>query len=134
MMYLLTLVVALSSAPDPTQDAKSLAQDILTKGAALFDSRDAAAMAATYTEKAQVTAYSRDDETGALKTETGRGRADVQKFYAELSAVMKLPDVRQKLIEQGTEPVGAPPAEFRRFMEQEIEKWTKVARAAKVSL
>ena len=58
----------------------------------------------------------------------------VQKFYNELSAAMKMPDVREKLVAQGTEPVGAPPAEFRKFMEGEIAKWTKVARAAKVEL
>ena len=56
------------------------------------------------------------------------------KFSAELAAVMKNPEVREKLIAQGTEPVGAPAAEFARFVEQEIEKWTKVARAAKVQL
>jgi ketosteroid isomerase-like protein len=86
MMYLLTLGATLFVAPaaDSAQDARSLAETILTKGAALFDSRDAAAMAATYAENAEVTAYSRDDKTGVLKTETGRGRADVQKFYGDL--------------------------------------------------
>ncbi len=58
----------------------------------------------------------------------------VQKFYTELSTVMQMPDVREKLLAQGTEPVGAPPAAFRAFMEGEIAKWTKVARAAKVTL
>jgi len=58
----------------------------------------------------------------------------VQKLYTELSTVMKMPEVRDKLVAQGTEPVGAPPAQFRAFMEGEIAKWTKVARAAKVSL
>lgn len=86
MMYLMTLGAALFLAPaaDSAQDAKGLAQDVLTKGAALFDSRDAAAMAATYAEDAEVTAYSRDDKTGAFKTETGRGRAAVQKLYGDL--------------------------------------------------
>src|SRR5262245_42064267 len=76
------LVVTLIS--DSSQDAKGLAQDILTKGAALFDSRDAAAMAATYAENAEITAYSKDNQTGALKVETARGRADIQKAYADL--------------------------------------------------
>lgn len=58
----------------------------------------------------------------------------LNKFYSELAAVMKMPDVREKLIAQGTDPVGSPPAELRRFIESEIEKWTKVARAAKVQL
>ncbi len=64
----------------------------------------------------------------------GTSQEIVQKFYTELSTVMQMPDVREKLIAQGTEPVGAPPAEFRKFMEEEIAKWTKVARAAKVQL
>ena len=52
-MSLLSLAAALLLASsDSTRDAKGLAQDILTKGAALFDSRDAAAMAATYAENA----------------------------------------------------------------------------------
>jgi ketosteroid isomerase-like protein len=86
MMYPLTLGAALLVVPaaDSTQDAKSLAQDILTKGAALFDSRDAAAMAATYAENAEITAYSKDNTTGALKTERGGGRANIQKAYADL--------------------------------------------------
>lgn len=58
----------------------------------------------------------------------------LNKFYSELAAVMKMPDVREKLIAQGTDPVASPPAELRRFIESEIEKWTKVARAAKVQL
>jgi hypothetical protein len=85
-MYFLPLAAALVLAPtsDSTQDAKSLAQDILTKGAALFDSRDAAAMAATYAETAEITAYSNDNTTGALKTERRGGRANIQKTYADL--------------------------------------------------
>ena len=58
----------------------------------------------------------------------------LNKFHRELSAVMKMPDVREKLMAQGTDPVGSPPAESRSFIENEIEKWTKVARRAKVQL
>jgi hypothetical protein len=86
MMYHLTVGAALfvASAADSAQDARSLTQDILTKGAALFDARDAAVMAATYAENAEVTAYSKDNETGALKVDTRRGRADIRKLYADL--------------------------------------------------
>jgi hypothetical protein len=86
MMYLLTVSAALLVVPaaDSTQDAKSLAQDILTKGAALFDSRHAAAMAATYAENAEIAAYSKDNDTGALKIGTTRGRAGIEKAYADL--------------------------------------------------
>ena len=49
----LTLGLSLAARAED-QDAKPLAQGILEKGAALFDKRDAAAMAATYTEDAQL--------------------------------------------------------------------------------
>lgn len=58
----------------------------------------------------------------------------LNKFYRELSVVMKMPDVREKLMAQGTDPVASPPAESRIFIENEIEKWSKVARSAKVQL
>lgn len=45
-----------------------------------------------------------------------------------------MPDVREALIAQGTEPIGGSPAEFRRYVEGEIVKWTKVAKAANVQL
>ena len=83
-VFLSLVLLSPTVAPAANEDAKQLAQAILTKGAALFDSRDAAAMAATYAENAQITAYSKDKDTGALKTETARGRADIQKGYADL--------------------------------------------------
>ena len=58
----------------------------------------------------------------------------LEAFHAGLADAMKMPDVRRMLVAQGTEPVAAPPAEFRRFVEAEIEKWTRVARAANVRL
>ena len=64
----------------------------------------------------------------------GDGADIINKFYTELAAVMKLPEVRDVLIAQGTDPVASSPAEFRCFIEGEIEKWTKVARAEKVQL
>ena len=45
-----------------------------------------------------------------------------------------MPEVRDALRAQGTEPIGSTPDEFRRYVEGEIEKWTKVARAANVRL
>lgn len=58
----------------------------------------------------------------------------IARFNRALDDVIKLPDVRDKLQAQGTLPVGGSPADLRKFQEAEIEKWTKVARAAKVQL
>lgn len=64
----------------------------------------------------------------------GTPAAIISKFNAELVEVLKMPDVRQLLLSQGTDPVGGTPDEFRRYVEGEIEKWTKVARAANVRI
>lgn len=64
----------------------------------------------------------------------GTPPAIVKRFSAELADVLKMPDISSSLRAQGTEPVGSSPEEFRRYIEDEIEKWTKVARAAKVQL
>ena len=69
-------------AADP--EAKLIAQDILTKGAALFDTRDAAAMAATYTEDAELILFAKDKDTGTYKAQVTRGRSAIERLYQNL--------------------------------------------------
>jgi hypothetical protein len=66
------------------KDAKSLAQEILDKGAALFDTRDATAMAATYTEDAQIEWISKDDSTGEIKIDVKKGRTEIESLYHDI--------------------------------------------------
>jgi tripartite-type tricarboxylate transporter receptor subunit TctC len=40
------------------------------------------------------------------------------------------PELREKLLAQGAEPVGSSPAEFREYVRSEIEKWGQVIRAS----
>ena len=65
-------------------DAKALAQDILNKGAAMFDTRDAAAMAATYTEDAELVLFAKDKDTGDYKGQVTRGRSAIERGYQNL--------------------------------------------------
>lgn len=51
-----------------------------------------------------------------------------------LDEVIRMPDVREKLQAQGTEPIGGTPAELKQFQASEIAKWTQVAKTAKVAL
>jgi ketosteroid isomerase-like protein len=82
---ILSLAFLLPTAPPPAdQDAKQLAQAILTKGAALFDTRDAAAMAATYTEDAEIILVTKDEHTGTYKTQVTRGRSAIQRGYQDV--------------------------------------------------
>lgn len=71
----------LASAQD--KDAKTVAQDLLTKGAALFDNRDAAVMAETYTEDARLALVSKDRDTGKFKIDLKEGRSEIEKGYKE---------------------------------------------------
>lgn len=64
----------------------------------------------------------------------GTPAAIVGKLQSETAAVLRLPDIRDRLVALGTEPVGDTPAQFRSFVEGEIDKWTKVAGAAKIRL
>jgi tripartite-type tricarboxylate transporter receptor subunit TctC len=59
-------------------------------------------------------------------------RSIVSKLNEEMSAVLTLPDVREKLLAQGLEPVGNNPAEFASIISTELVKWSKVAAAAGV--
>jgi tripartite-type tricarboxylate transporter receptor subunit TctC len=58
----------------------------------------------------------------------------IQRLNRAIDEILKMPDVREKLQAQGTEPIGGTPADLKQFQASEIEKWTKVARTAKVQL
>jgi tripartite-type tricarboxylate transporter receptor subunit TctC len=47
-----------------------------------------------------------------------------------LVATMKDPDMRERLIKQGAEPLGGSPEELRQYLSGEISKWGKVIREA----
>jgi ketosteroid isomerase-like protein len=66
------------------QDPKRLAQDLLDKGAALFDARDTAQLAATYTEDAEICVVGKDQDSGTYKTQTTRGRQAIERAYQTL--------------------------------------------------
>lgn len=51
-----------------------------------------------------------------------------------LEEVLRTPAVREQLQTLGTQPAGGSPGELRQFQANEIQKWIKVARTAKVSL
>ncbi|MGE5525885.1 MAG: Bug family tripartite tricarboxylate transporter substrate binding protein [Rhodospirillaceae bacterium] len=56
------------------------------------------------------------------------------RIYQELTTLLKAPETREKLLGQGAIAGGGTPEEFAAYMKSEIEKWTKVAKFAKVKL
>jgi tripartite-type tricarboxylate transporter receptor subunit TctC len=60
--------------------------------------------------------------------------AIVDRMQKEIARVINLPDVRQKLLEQGGDPVGSTPAALDRVVKNELSKWAEVIRAAHISV
>ena len=54
----------------------------------------------------------------------------IERLNREVVRIIALPEVRRVLTEQGYEPIAGTAAEFGRFTETEIAKWTKVTTAA----
>ena len=54
----------------------------------------------------------------------------VNKLNAEIAAILKQPDTRERIARDGADSVGNTPQQFGAFMKSEIEKWRKVIRAA----
>jgi len=57
----------------------------------------------------------------------------VAKISRETQRIVNLPDIRERLLGLGAQPVGNSPQEFARFVQDEIEKWGKVIRGANVT-
>jgi tripartite-type tricarboxylate transporter receptor subunit TctC len=57
----------------------------------------------------------------------------VDLLQREIAAIVRLPDVREKLISLGVEPAGDSPAEFQAYIKAEIAKWRKVIEDAHIN-
>jgi tripartite-type tricarboxylate transporter receptor subunit TctC len=56
--------------------------------------------------------------------------AIVSRLSQEIARVLKLPDVRERLLSQGIEPVSSTPEEFTAYVRSEMAKWAKVVKAS----
>jgi tripartite-type tricarboxylate transporter receptor subunit TctC len=61
---------------------------------------------------------------------SGTSAVIVTTLHDEMARVLKLEDMREKLLAQGLEPVGNSPAEFSSIITAELVKWRKVVAAA----
>jgi tripartite-type tricarboxylate transporter receptor subunit TctC len=62
----------------------------------------------------------------------GTPREVVQKLNAEVTKILAMPDVRERFLAQGVEPVGSTPEEFGEHIKAQMAKWSKVVRDAGV--
>jgi tripartite-type tricarboxylate transporter receptor subunit TctC len=61
---------------------------------------------------------------------TGTPKAVTDNLAKEIGTIMRTPDIRDKMLAQGFEPVGNTPAEFAKFIREEMPRWEKVVKAA----
>ena len=54
----------------------------------------------------------------------------IDRLYREVAQIAQLPDMRNRLLADGLEPVGSTPKELSNHVALEIEKWTSLAKAA----
>jgi tripartite-type tricarboxylate transporter receptor subunit TctC len=63
----------------------------------------------------------------------GTSRALVQRLNRDLNSTLTAVDVKERLATLGLEPHGGTPEEFGRVIREDIERWTKVVKAASIS-
>jgi tripartite-type tricarboxylate transporter receptor subunit TctC len=52
----------------------------------------------------------------------------VARLHGELLKALAAPDIRGRIVDDGSEPVGSSPAEFRAFMSADLEKWARLVK------
>ncbi|MBY4945878.1 tripartite tricarboxylate transporter substrate binding protein [Cupriavidus respiraculi] len=58
----------------------------------------------------------------------------VDRLYREISAIIKSPDMQERLEKLGMEPSGMSPEQFAAFQKGEIAKWAKVVKTANIRI
>jgi tripartite-type tricarboxylate transporter receptor subunit TctC len=70
----------------------------------------------------------------ALLAPAGTPPAVVKRVHDETVKALKSPDMTEQLQQQGADPVGDTPAQLQQFIQSEIARWTKVIRAAHITV
>jgi tripartite-type tricarboxylate transporter receptor subunit TctC len=61
-------------------------------------------------------------------------RPVIERLNQEVVGLIKLPEIRESLLQQGAEPVGSSPGELRDLIKADIDKWSRVVKAAGIKL
>lgn len=57
----------------------------------------------------------------------------IARIQSEVAKVLKMPEIRDRLLRDGIEPIGGTPEEFQAHIKREMQKWGRVVREARVS-
>lgn len=83
--------------------------------------------------EAGVPGYQADNWWGVIAP-AGTPKSIVDRLYTEVSGIMNAEDTKKTFDSQGAEIDLRTPAEFGKFMEEEIAKWAKVVAAAGIKV
>ena len=70
------------------------------------------------------------DAWSGLFAPKGTPQAVVDKLSVEVQRILQMPEVREKLVALGAEPVGSTQAEFNAHVRREIDKWARVVKTS----
>jgi tripartite-type tricarboxylate transporter receptor subunit TctC len=65
---------------------------------------------------------------------TGTPPEIVKKLSEEIAKITRSPDMRNKLLEMGVDPVGSSPEEFKARIDSDIAKWKQIAKKAGIKI
>jgi len=61
---------------------------------------------------------------------TGTPTTIISRLHQEIVKIIKLPDIRDRFLALGAEPLGSSPEQFSHFFRLEVAKWAKVVKAS----
>ena len=69
-----------------------------------------------------------------LLAPAGTPKPIVEKLAREVAAAMRRPEIKERFVQLGIEPVGSTSPEFTTFLKNEVAKWAKVIKDANVKI
>ncbi len=69
-----------------------------------------------------------------LMAPAGTPQAIIGQLSSEITKAMATPAIRERALQEGATPVGSTPAQFERFVRDEIAKWTRIIADAGIKL
>ena len=64
----------------------------------------------------------------ACSPPTGTPDAVIARLQSEIAKIIKIPEIRDRFLALGAEPVGSTPEQFAAFYRNEVAKWGKVVK------
>ena len=69
-----------------------------------------------------------------LVTTAGVPKAVIDRLNREVVRVLQLPDVKERLVENGFDPAPSTPQQFAQMLKEDVARWQKVVKASGIKL